>query len=140
MTALSLESHSSILDINEPHLFDESIQSMQYYQFTPATQQNNNVLGAAIKIDINAQDIYILPSKSYRSIKGQIRRNDTNAAFAASPEITLINNAMMYLFTEIKYDIGSKNIEKISTPGQVTLIFGYLSQPDDFNTSSGLKY
>ena len=140
MTALSLESHSSILDINEPHLFDESIQSMQYYQFTPATQQNNNVLGAAIKIDINAQDIYILPSKSYLSIKGQIRRNDTNAAFAAGPEITLINNAMMYLFTEIKYDIGSTTIEKISTPGQVTSILGYLSQPDDFNTSSGLKY
>ena len=61
MTALSLESHSSILDINEPHLFDESIQSMQYYQFTPATQQNNNTVGHAIKIDINAQDIYILP-------------------------------------------------------------------------------
>ena len=140
MTALSLESHSSILDINEPHLFDESIQSMQYYQFTPATQQNNNTVGHAIKIDINAQDIYILPSKSYLSIKGQIRRADNNNAFAAGPDITLINNAMMYLFTEIKYDIGSTNIEKISTPGQVTSIFGYLSQPDDFNTSSGLKY
>ena len=33
-----------------------------------------------------------------------------------------------------------QTIEKISTPGQVTSIFGYLSQPDDFNTSSGLKY
>ena len=140
MTALSLESHSSILDINEPHLFDESIQSMQYYQFTPATQQNNNVLGAAIKIDINAQDIYILPSKSYLSIKGQIRRTDNNTAFVAGNDISLINNAMMYLFTEIKYDIGSTTIEKISTPGQVTSILGYLSQPDDFNTSSGLKY
>ena len=49
MTALSLESHSSILDINEPHLFDESIQSMQYYQFTPATQQNNNTVGLQLK-------------------------------------------------------------------------------------------
>ena len=140
MTALSLESHSSILDINEPHLFDESIQSMQYYQFTPATQQNNNTVGHAIKIDINAQDIYILPSKSYLSIKGQIKRADNNNAFVAGNDISLINNAMMYLFTEIKYDIGSTTIEKISTPGQVTSILGYLSQPDDFNTSSGLKY
>ena len=140
MTALSLESHSSILDISEPHIFDESIQSMQYYEYTPATQQNNNVLGQSIKIDINAQDIYVLPSKSYLSIKGQIRRRDNNNAYGADAEITLINNAMMYLFTEIKYDLGATNIEKITTPGQTSSMFGYLSQPDDFNTSAGLKY
>ena len=47
---------------------------------------------------------------------------------------------MMYLFTEIKYDLDSTNIEKLSSPGQITSLFGYLSQPDDFSTSAGLKY
>jgi hypothetical protein len=113
---------------------------MQYYQFTPATMQNNNTVGHAIKIDINAQDIYVLPSRSYLSIKGQIRRQDNNNAYGGGAEIALVNNAMMYLFTEIKYDLNATNIEKISSPGQTSSIFGYLSQPDDFNTSAGLKY
>ena len=47
---------------------------------------------------------------------------------------------MMYLFTEVKYDLDSTNIEKLSSPGQITSLFGYLSQPDDFSTSAGLKY
>ena len=47
---------------------------------------------------------------------------------------------MMYLFTEIKYDLDSPNIEKLSSPGQITSLIGYLSQTDDFSTSAGLKY
>ena len=31
-------------------------------------------------------------------------------------------------------------MEKLSSPGQITSLFGYLSQPDDFSTSAGLKY
>ena len=78
--------------------------------------------------------------KSYINIKGQLRRNDNNTAYAAADEIALLNNAMMYLFTEVKYDLDSTNIEKLSSPGQITSMLGYLSQPDDFSTSAGLKY
>jgi len=137
---LSMEVHDEMLDINEPHAYDESIQSMQFYEYTPQTQSNNNTTGHPIKIDINANDCYLLPSRSYISIKGQLKKSTNGNAYVAADEITLINNAMMYLFTEIKYDLGSTNIEKLSCPGQVTSMLGYLSQPDDFSESSGLKY
>ena len=78
--SLSVEIHDESLDITEPHPFDESIQSMQFYEYTGQTQSINNNIGHPIRIDINAQDIYTLPSKSYISIKGQLRRNDNNAA------------------------------------------------------------
>src|SRR5271157_3485210 len=54
-------------------------------------------------------------------------------------EIALINNAMMYLFTGIKYELGSTELESINYPGQIALMLGYLSYRDDFSTSSGLK-
>ena len=73
MTKLSEEVHDEMLDINEPHLFDESISAMNFYEYTPQTQANNNTPGHQISITINNQDIYSLPSKSYISIKGQIR-------------------------------------------------------------------
>ena len=139
MTGLSEEVHDEMLDINEPYLFDESISSMNFYEYTPQTQANNNTHGHPIIITINNEDNYILPSKSYISVKGQIRRANNNNVYTADTEITLINNAMMYLFTAIKYELGATVIESISHPGQVTSMIGYLSYPDDFSTSSGLK-
>ena len=137
---LSIETHDDCLDINEPYVNDESIQSLQYFEYTPQTFANCNTVGHPIKIHINAQDVYTLPSKSYINIKGQLRRDDNNNPYAAAAEVALINNAMMYLFTEVKYDLDNTNIEKLSSPGQITSLFGYLSQPDDFSTSAGLKY
>jgi len=134
----STEVHDEMLDINEPHLYDESISSMNFYEYTPQTQANNNTAGQQISMIINNQDMYTLPSKSYLAFKGQIRRADNNNAFVAANEITLINNAMMYLFTGIKYELGSTTIEFINYPGQTTSMLGYLSYPDDFSTSAGL--
>ncbi|HLX52456.1 MAG TPA: hypothetical protein VKR58_00850, partial [Aquella sp.] len=139
MTLLSSEVHDEILDINEPHLYDESISEMNYYEYTPQTQANNNTAGHPISIVINNQDIYLLPSKSYLKFKGQIRRADNNNAYAADAEITLINNAIMYLFTGIKYELGSTTLESINNPGPTTSMIGYLSYPDDFSTSASLK-
>ena len=34
---LLTESHDEFLDINEPYVYDESIQSLQYSEFTPHT-------------------------------------------------------------------------------------------------------
>src|SRR5271166_2992839 len=138
MTALSEEVHDEMLDINEPHFYDESISSMNFYEYTPQTQANNNTTGHQISIIINNQDIYTLPSASYISIKGQVRRANNNP-YVAGDEITLINNAMMYLFTGIKYELGSTTLESITCPGHATSMIGYLSYPDDFSTSSGLK-
>jgi len=139
MTLLSSEVHDEILDIDEPHLYDESISAINYYEYTPQTQANNNTPGHSISIVINNQDIYLLPSKSYLKFKGQIRRADNNNAYAADAEITLINNALMYLFTGIKYELGSTTLESINNPGQTTSMIGYLSYPDDFSTSASLK-
>jgi hypothetical protein len=132
------EVHDEMLDINEPRLYDESISSLNFYEYTPQTQANNNTAGLQISMIINNQDIYTLPSKSFISIKGQIRRADNNNAYVAGDEITLINNAMMYLFTGVKYELGNTTIETINYPGQTTSMIGYLSYPDDFSTSAGL--
>ena len=137
---LSTETHEDCLDITEPFVYDESIQLLQYFEFTPQTFANCNTVGHQIKIYINAQDMYTLPSKSYINIKEQLCRNDNDNSYAAADEVALISNAMMCLLTEIKYDLDNTNIEKLFSPGQITSLFGHLSQPDDFSTSAGLKY
>jgi len=129
----------SVLDVDESVLIDNSIESWQFCDYTPQSQNNLDVRGSPIKIVINASDNYLIPSKSYLLIKGQLVRNDNGAAYDANAEIALVNNAMMYLFSEIRYSINGNDMEKISYPGQTTSMLGYLSLPDDFSTSAGLK-
>jgi hypothetical protein len=136
MTSLAV--HDEILNVDEPHLYDESISCMEFYEYTPQTQANNNTPGQPISMTVNSQDIYTLPSKSYLSVRGQLRKAGNNNTFAAGDEITLINNAIMYLFTGIKYELGNTTIETINQPGQTTSMLGYLSYPDDFSKSAGL--
>ena len=126
------------LNILDPIIFDNSIESFQYSDYSPQSQSNLNNSGGIIQIDINATDGYLIPSKSYIHIKGQLVRNDNNNPYPDNTEIALVNNAMMYLFENISYQIGTQVVETISSPGQITSMLGYLSYPDDFNTSSGL--
>ena len=127
------------LNILDQITYDNSIESFNYIDYTPQSQSNLDQRGTPIHIDINASDNYLIPSKSYLLIKGQLVRNDNNNPFAADAQITLVNNAMMYLFSEISYRVGGTDMERIRHPGQATSMLSYLSQPDDYNTSSALK-
>ena len=42
---------------------------------------------------------------------------DNNDVYDADDEITLINNALLYLFTGIKYELGATMLESIKNPG-----------------------
>jgi len=71
-TVLSVEVHDEVLDVNEPYKYDESISELEFFDYTPLTQANNNTPSHQIRIDINAHDIYTVPSKSgYPSFSGR---------------------------------------------------------------------
>ena len=127
------------LNILDQITYDNSIESFNYTDYEPQSQMNLDQRASSIQIAIQADDNYLIPSKSYLVIKGQLVRNDNNNPFGVNDQITLVNNAMMYLFSEVIYSVGGTIMERITHPGQVTSMLGYLSQPDDYNTSSALK-
>lgn len=135
----TVEKSDDSLNILEPVIYDDSIESLQYIAYHPQNQANINTRSSPIQIDINASDSYINLSKSFLVIKGELVRNDNNNPYVANDEIALVNNAMMYLFSEITLTLGGVVVERISSPGQITSMLGYLSLPDDYSTSSGLK-
>src|SRR5271170_5772208 len=138
-----IEISNNCFDILKQVEYDNSIESKQYVDYTPQSQNNLNTLGAPITIEINASDNYILPSDSVLYIKGQLVKGDGTAYNDNDnnnpDEVALVNNAMMFLFSDIRYSISNMLVEGIQDPGQVTTILSYLSQPDDYNTSSGLN-
>ena len=124
------------LEILQSIIEDNSIESYQFREHTPEVQNYND--GHDIVIDVNTDNSYILPSESFLRIDGQLRKANHNA-YGRDDEVSLINNAMMYLFNQISYSIEGREMERITCPGQITSMLGYLKYPDDFSTSSALE-
>ena len=53
--------------------------------------------------------------------------------------ITITNNGLMYLFSDIRYHLASHEIEVLQNPGHATTMLGLLKYPDDFSKSFGIN-
>ena len=126
-----------IFNIKEKFDEDDSISSYEFHEFGPQTGANLNNQGE-IRITIENQDEFFLPSEAYITIEGQLQKND-GTPYANADVITLTNNALMYLFTNIRYNLSGQEIESLNNPGQGTSMLGMLTYPDDFSKSSGLN-
>ena len=100
---------SDILNIKEPYEEDDSIRSYQYYQYSPITGTNLNSPGE-IRITIESQDEYFHPANSYLLITGKLVKDADGSNYAAGDNVSLINNAMMYLFSTIKYELSAPGL------------------------------
>ena len=120
---------NDILNIDEVILSDESIEKFDYREYQSQSPSNLNTVGE-IDIVIQNQDIFALPSKSYLLIEGRLV--STGNEYAADAKVALINNAIPYMFSQIRYHINDRAIEDINSPGQATTIKGLLTYGNDF--------
>jgi len=79
------------------------------------------------------------PSESYLVFDGKLVKNAEDAYYADADVITLTKNAMMHLFSKIKYQLSGQEIESLFHPGQETMMLGLLKVLDDFQKSTGLN-
>ena len=133
---------ADILQITEDIPVDDSIYEYEYKEYNPIVGTNLN--RGSIVITIESQDIYTHPAESFLVIEGELRRRDRAVDgavqyYADDAVVTLINNAMMYLFSDVRFHLASHEIEVLQNPGHATTILGLLKYPDDFNKSFGMN-
>ena len=133
---------ADILQITEDIPVDDSIYDYEYNEYNPIAGTDFN--RGSIVLTIEAQDIYTHPAKSFLIIDGHFRKRARGVGgvvqnYADADTVTLINNGMMYLFSDVRYHLASHEIEVLQNPGQATTILGILKYPDDFNKSQGLN-
>ena len=126
-----------ILKINDIPMQDESIESYETHEYEPFTGTSLNNPGE-IRINIETQDLYTHPSESYLVVEGRLTKND-DTLYANADNVALINNAIMYLFNNIKYQLSGNELESIYNPGQASTMMGLLKYPDDFSKSVGMN-
>ena len=127
---------ADILQLTEDIPVDDSIYDYEYKEYNPIAGTDKN--RGSIVITIESQDIYTHPAESFLIIDGQLRKTD-DTLYADGDVVTLINNGMMYLFSDVRYHLASHEIEVLQNPGQATTMLGMLKYPDDFTKSQGLN-
>ena len=126
-----------IFNIKEKIDEDDSITSLEYHEYGPQTGVNLNNQGE-IRITIESQDEFFLPSEAYLTFEGQLQKSD-GTLYVDANVVALTNNGLMYLFNNIRYNLSGQEIESLNNPGQATSMMGMLTYPDDFSKSSGLN-
>ena len=128
---------ADILQITEDIPVDDSIYEYEYKEYNPITGTDFN--RGSIVITIEAQDVYTHPAESFLEIEGQLLISANDAQYINDDKIALINNGIMYLFSDVRYHLASYEIEVLQNPGHASTMLGMLKYPDDFNNSQGLN-
>lgn len=125
---------SAILNVGDSPQRDALINKQQYHSYAPYTSSYSN--NDEIRIGINSQDLYVLPSESYITIEVEVQRK-TGADYAAVAAIWSPNYAA-YLFSEIRYELNNTEIDRIKHPGITSGIKNFAAHCDDLGRHTGL--
>ena len=110
-----------ILDTEAPVVFDNSITRYEmrtYRPYATSTYRNND----AIHIAIQHQDQCLLPARSFIRIQGKLRqRPDANPG----ANLKLINNGVLFLFSEIRYELNAQVIDRCTNVDISSTMKGY---------------
>ena len=133
---------ADILQITEDIPVDDSIYEYEYKEYNSIVETDLN--RGSIVLTIESQDIYTHPAESFLVIEGQLAVPVAPplagvGPYADADVVTLINNGMMYLFSDVRYHLASHEIEVLQNPGHATTMLGLLKYPDDFTKSQGLN-
>ena len=138
---------ADILQITEDIPVDDSIYDYEYKEYNPIA--GTDVNRGSIVITIEAQDIYTHPAESFLIIDGKLIKEapapgpnppaGADVPYANADNVALINNGMMYLFSDVRYHLASHEMEVLQNPGQATTMLGLLKYPDDFSKSFGIN-
>ena len=134
---------ADILQITEDIPVDDSITEYEYKEYNPITGTDLN--RGSIVITIESQDIYTHPAESYLIVEGGLGSATPPIPAAGftpyidTDTVTLINNGIMYLFSDVRLHLASHEIEVLQNPGHASTMLGMLKYPDDFNKSQGLN-
>ena len=114
----------SILSITDVPVHDNSIESFEIHNYKPyvtSFKENDE-----IRIPINQQDLCILPSAStlYLEITANVYHRESKARAIG---VQYVNNAMLYLFQDIRYELNGVEIDKIKNAGITTTIKSLIS-------------
>lgn len=103
---------NDIIQIKQPIVRVDDIVCQEYHTYTPYTTSFNQ--NDEIRIAIQSQDLYVLPSQSYLSIEFTVSRE---GGVEIAPDTRFANMFIAHLFSEIRYELNGFEIDCCKKPG-----------------------
>ena len=128
--------NSDILNFTEEIIVDEEIERFEFHEYEPISKSLN--MEGEIRINIEQQDLFTLPSEAYLLVEGRLLKAD-GTSYADTDVVALVNNGIMYSFSQISYYLPNQEVETIHDPGQSTTMIGYLKYPVEFQLGEGMN-
>ena len=124
----------------EAVLIDETTEEYEYFEYSPDSETIESLNGIReIRFNVEALSTFVHPHKSFLYFEGEIMGGDNyDVRFGNDANVTLVNDGIMHLFSEMKYSINGQPIEDILNPAISSIMLGMLRYPDDFSKSKGL--
>ncbi|XP_070170688.1 uncharacterized protein [Polyergus mexicanus] len=116
-----------ILSIGGEPIFDDRIVKIETHTYNPYA---NTTFGNSdeIRIPIQQQDLYTLPSDSFLYVEGRLESKETPSAQGEIASVTrLVNNCAAFMFEEIRYELDGVEIDRNRNVGITSTIKNYAS-------------
>ena len=114
----------------------DEIEEYEFTEYLPISGTDLNG-GGEIRIAIETQDVFTHPSKSYLQFTGRLTKAD-GTAYADADLVSLTNDAMMFLFNEIRLSLAGTTIETSRICGQSnTMLKAALKEAGPQDLASG---
>ncbi|XP_055307341.1 uncharacterized protein LOC129571557 [Sitodiplosis mosellana] len=118
---------SEILNVGGKPLRDNTITKKQYLTYSPYTSSYGH--NDEVRIVIQSQDQYVLPSESYILVDVKVsRKTDASHANAAGTWTTFPAHR---LFSEMRYELNNTEIDRIKIPGLTSYMKSQTATPVD---------
>lgn len=117
---------TNILSVGEMPVNDDTIVRNQYHSYSPYTSSFEN--NDEIRIAIQSQNLYVLPSESYISFDVEVTRKTGAENAEVAGQWT--SNYASFLFSEIRYELNGVEIDRTKNVGLASNIkrFAAISQ------------
>ncbi|XP_076660053.1 uncharacterized protein LOC143363339 [Halictus rubicundus] len=118
-----------ILGISKAPIFDNRITKIELHTYNPyanTTFGNND----EIRIPIQQQDLYTLPCRSFLYVEGKLSlpgKLELPTGESRIDTASLDNNAVPFMFEEIRYELNGVEIDRSRNPGTTTTLKNYAS-------------
>lgn len=120
-----------ILNISGEPVFDDRIVKIETHTYNPYA---NSTFGQndEIRIPIQQQDLYTLPSESFLYVEGTFTQparegDDQAVGDQALGDQVFVNNCAAFMFDEIRYELDGVEIDRSRNIGITTTIKNYVS-------------
>ncbi|XP_065645781.1 uncharacterized protein LOC136076235 [Hydra vulgaris] len=95
-------------------------------------------MGSAIRINVEQQNLFTLPSEAFLLFEGRLLKAD-GTPYENADAVSLTNNGIIHLFIQISYQLSNQEVKAVYHPGQATTTLGMFKYSNDFQLVQGLN-